>query len=174
MGCHPSAQAARRRQNQGMALTPSKAYKWPESVLVIIHTADGQVLLIRRVDSGTWQSVTGSKDSPDEPWELTACREVWEETGIDARASGHRLLDWGLQNTYDIYPKYLHRYAPGVTRNTERVFGLTLPSAMPVSLHPDEHTAWRWLPWQQAADEVFSPSNAEAILWLPRFGLSIA
>ena len=93
-----------------------------------------------------------------------------EETGIDVVAPGHQLVDWGLENTYDIYPKYLHRYAPGVTRNTERVFGLTVPRATPIRFHPDEHTAWRWLPWQQAADEVFSPSNAEAILWLPQLG----
>jgi dATP pyrophosphohydrolase len=139
-------------------------------VLVIIHSPCGQVLLIRRVDSGTWQSVTGSKEGLQEPWEETARREVAEETGIDAGAPGHQLVDWGLENTYDIYPKYLHRYAPGVTRNTERVFGLTVPQATPILLHPDEHTAWRWLPWQQAADEVFSPSNAEAILWLPQLG----
>jgi dATP pyrophosphohydrolase len=75
-----------------------------------------------------------------------------------------------LENTYDIYPRYLHRYAPGVTRNTERVFGLCVPQDTPIRLSPDEHTAWRWLPWQQAADEVFSPSNAEAILWLPKLG----
>jgi dATP pyrophosphohydrolase len=153
-----------------MTATSAATYKWPESVLVVIHTADGQVLLIRRVDSGTWQSVTGSKETPEEPWAETARREVWEETGIDAMARGHELCDWGLQNTYDIYPKYLYRYAPGVTRNTERVFGLTLPGVIPVRLHPAEHTEWRWLPWRQAADEVFSPSNAEAILWLPRLG----
>ena len=147
-----------------------QGYKLPQSVLVIIHSPCGQVLLIRRVDSGTWQSVTGSKEGLQEPWEETARREVAEETGIDAGAPGHQLVDWGLENTYDIYPKYLHRYAPGVTRNTERVFGLTVPRATPIRFHPDEHTAWRWLPWQQAADEVFSPSNAEAILWLPQLG----
>lgn len=153
-----------------MSTPVQTVYKWPESVLVIIHTPDGQVLLIRRVDSGTWQSVTGSKEGGAEPWVQTAWREVMEETGIDARADGHRLSDWGIENRYDIYPKYLHRYAPGVTRNTERVFGLTLPRVQPVTLHPDEHTEFKWLPWQQAADEVFSPSNAEAILWLPRLG----
>jgi dATP pyrophosphohydrolase len=151
--------------------TPLTTYKHPESVLVVIHSADGQVLLIRRVDSGTWQSVTGSKEGAQESWWDTACREVHEETGIDAMATGHVLRDWGLENTYDIYPKYLHRYAPGVTRNTERVFGLTLPRAVPVTLHPQEHTEWRWVPYPDAADQVFSPSNAEAILWLPKLGL---
>jgi len=154
-----------------ISATSLKTYKHPESVLVIIHSTDGQVLLIRRVDSGTWQSVTGSKEGAQESWWDTACREVNEETGIDALAPGHVLRDWGLENTYDIYPRYLHRYAPGVTRNTERVFGLTLPQPVPVLLHPQEHTEWRWVPYHEAADQVFSPSNAEAILWLPQLGL---
>ena len=121
----------------------------------------------------SWQSVTGSKDPPTETWQQTAVREVREETGINALAQGHTLLDWGLENVYDIYPRYLHRYGPGVTRNTERVFGLTVSATTTVRLHPDEHTEWCWLPWREAADRVFSPSNAEAILSLPRFGLKL-
>ncbi|HKX40714.1 MAG TPA: NUDIX domain-containing protein, partial [Burkholderiaceae bacterium] len=57
--------------------------KIPESVLVVIHSAELDVLLIERADMpGYWQSVTGSKDTPDEPLEATAIREVAEETGI--------------------------------------------------------------------------------------------
>ena len=63
-------------------MTPS--YKLPQSVLVVIHTREMQVLLLRRADMGSWQSVTGSKDHPDESWADTAVREVREETGIDA------------------------------------------------------------------------------------------
>jgi dATP pyrophosphohydrolase len=145
-----------------------RPFKLPRSVLVVIHTPALDVLLINRADSpGFWQSVTGSKDDPDEPYEATAIREVREETGIDAALG--TLRDWNLENVYDIYPKYLHRYAPGVTRNTEHVFGLCVPAGTPVTLNPREHTAWRWLPWRQAADACFSPSNAEAILMLPEF-----
>lgn len=144
-------------------------YKIPLSVLVVIHTLALEVLLIRRVDVGTWQSVTGSKDTPEETWEETARREVAEETGIDTQAPGCALLDWGLENEYDIYPRYRYRYPPGVSRNTERVFGLSLPGRASVRLNPREHTAYQWLPWREAADTVFSPSNAEAILWLPRY-----
>lgn len=145
------------------------AYKLPQSVLVVIHTPAREVLLIRRVDAGTWQSVTGSKDHDTESYQDTAVREVMEETGLQAHGPGCVLQDWGLENVYDIYPRYLSRYAPGVTRNTERVFGLRVPNACPVRLNPAEHTAWQWLPWQAAADLVFSPSNAEAILWLPHW-----
>ncbi|MDR1967850.1 MAG: dihydroneopterin triphosphate diphosphatase [Burkholderiaceae bacterium] len=146
-------------------------YKIPESVLVVIHTVALDVLLIRRADSEAdfWQSVTGSKDAPGEPFVLTAAREVREETGINAHAPGCALADWRIENHYDIYPRWLTRYAPGVTRNTERVFGLRVPAGVPVQLNPREHTAFVWLPWREAADRCYSSSNAEACLLLPRF-----
>ena len=153
-------------------MTASRPFKIPESVLVVIYTADLEVLLIERADHpGFWQSVTGSKDSADEPTAFTAEREVGEETGIevgspDVPKSG--LRDWGLVNVYEIYPVWRHRYAEGVTHNTEHVFGLLVPRRSPIVLAPREHLAHQWLPWMEAADRCFSPSNAEAILQLPR------
>jgi len=145
-------------------------FKIPQSVLVVIHTPALEVLLIRRADADEyWQSVTGAKDSLDESYAATAAREVLEETGIDARASGQVLRDWGLENVYEIYPHWRHRYAPGVTLNTEHLFGLCVPAGTPVRLNPREHTAYQWLPWRAAAQTCFSPSNAEACLLLPRF-----
>ena len=152
-------------------------FKIPESVLVVIHTPALDVLLIKRADSAPgaaefWQSVTGSKDSDDEAFLETASREVLEETGIDCRPGTpleNQLTDWQLDNIYDIYPRWRHRYAPGVTRNTEHLFGLQVPAGTPITLNPREHTASQWLPWQRAADQCHSPSNAEAILMLPRF-----
>jgi len=145
-------------------------YKIPQSVLVVIHTPDLDVLLIKRADAEDyWQSVTGAKDHLDESFETTAMREVAEETGIDARAPGHVLLDWGLENVYEIYPRWRHRYEPGVIHNTERLFGLRVPAGTAVTLSPREHTAYRWLPWREAAEACASPSNAEACLMLPRF-----
>ena len=148
--------------------TMNTTYKLPQSVLVVIHTREMQVLLLRRADMGSWQSVTGSKDHAQESYVQTAAREVAEETGLDVSAPGCVLWDWDLENVYDIYPHYWPRYAPGVRRNTEHVFGLQVPDNSPIALSPSEHTEYRWLPWLQAADEVFSPSNAEAILMLPR------
>ena len=148
-------------------------FKIPESVLVVIHTPALDVLLIQRADTPDfWQSVTGSKDEVHEALTRTAMREVLEETGIDCApgtALHAGLRDWGLSNVYDIYPRWRHRYAPGVTRNTEHVFGLCVPAQTPITLNPREHTAHRWLPWREAADACFSPSNAEAILLLPQF-----
>ncbi len=158
-----------------------RPHKIPASVLVVIYTPALEVLLIRRADFGPvgqspahefWQSVTGSKDSPSESFRETAIREVFEETGIDCGpGSGleEALVDWHLENVYDIYPRWLHRYAPGVTRNTEHLFGLKVPAGTVVTLNPREHTASRWLPLHQAAHACYSSSNAEAILMLPRF-----
>ena len=146
-------------------------YKIPRSVLVVIHTPQGEVLLIERADHpGYWQSVTGSLDAPNEPLTQTAMREVAEETGITSGA----LSDWGLETVYQIYPQWRHRYAPGVTHNTEHVFGLLVPEKLPVQLSPREHLRHAWWPWRDAAARCFSPSNAEAIRQLPRFLDSIA
>jgi dATP pyrophosphohydrolase len=148
----------------------SQAFKIPQSVLVVIHTPALDVLLIQRADAESyWQSVTGAKEHPEESFEATAVREVLEETGIDARAPGHQLIDWELENVYEIYPWWRWRYAPGVIHNTEHLFGLCVPAGTPIRLSPREHTALRWLPWREAAEACASPSNAEACLMLPRF-----
>ena len=153
-------------------VTTSRPPKIPESVLVVIHTAALDVLLIERADApGSWQSVTGSKDRSDEPLALTCVREVAEETGIaigSAEVPLARLRDWQITNVYEIYARWRHRYAPGITHNTEHVFGLQVPAGIAVRLAPREHLRHAWLPWREAADRCFSPSNAEAIRRLPR------
>lgn len=145
--------------------------KIPESVLVVIHTAELDVLLIERADKpGCWQSVTGSKDRIDEPCTETAVREVAEETGIvigSNEVPAHNLRDWQMHNVYEIYPVWRHRYASGVSHNTEYVFGLQVPRDVRVTLAPREHLRYRWLGWSDAADACFSPSNAAAIRRLP-------
>ncbi len=140
-------------------------FKLPVSVLVVVHTEVFDVLLLERAARpGYWQSVTGSLDRPDEPLEATAAREVYEETGIDV--AGGRLARWNAVNTFEIYAQWRHRYAPGVTHNTEHVFSLVLPQRQPVAVSPAEHTAYQWLPWREAAAQCFSWSNRDAILML--------
>jgi len=142
-----------------------RKYKIPISVLVVIHTPDLQVLLLERADHpGFWQSVTGSQDK-GETLRQTAAREVAEETGLDAEAFG--LIDWNIRNEYEIYPEWRWRYAPGVTRNVEHVFGLRLPGPLPVKVAPGEHLGYAWMPYDRAADKVFSWSNAQVLRTLP-------
>lgn len=141
--------------------------KLPVSVLVVVHTADLQVLLIeRRARAGFWQSVTGSIDHPEESLDSAALREVAEETGIAAPRSA--LRRWPLAYTFEIFPEWRRRFIPGTTHNTEHVFSLALPAPVPVSLAPAEHGASCWLPWREAAMKCFSWSNRDAIRILGR------
>jgi dihydroneopterin triphosphate diphosphatase len=140
----------------------AEPYKIPESVLVVIYTKNLDVLLIERADvPGFWQSVTGSIEPGDGSLRQTAIREVWEEAGLDATL--YPLTDWEFSQTYEIFDRWRHRYAPGVSENLEHVFGLELPQIMEVTLSPREHTAYKWVSLKDAADLVFSWTNTEAI-----------
>ncbi|HTR84715.1 MAG TPA: dihydroneopterin triphosphate diphosphatase [Reyranella sp.] len=136
------------------------AFKLPESVLVVVHTAALEVLLMERAKQpGFWQSVTGSREPDDPDLEATARRELQEETGLAVGT----LTDWRLTNRYEIWPQWRARYAPDVTHNTEHVFGFRVREITAVTLDSAEHTAQLWLPWQQAMEKVFSPTNRDAI-----------
>ena len=142
-------------------------FKIPRSVLVVIYTANLQVLMLERAGwPGFWQSVTGSIDHDNEPLAETAAREVLEETGIDT--SQYRLTDWGIENNFEIFKKHRSRYAAGVTHNLEHIFGLELPAIVPVRLEPSEHLRYEWLPWKEAAERTLSWTNRDAILLLPQ------
>jgi dATP pyrophosphohydrolase len=137
-------------------------HKIPVSVLVVIHTAALEVLLLERTDHpGFWQSVTGSLDTAEEPLTAVCAREVAEETGFVAAADDFE--DWNHQNVYPIYPQWRHRYASEVTHNREHVFGLCVGQRFEPRLAPREHRRFLWLDWRAAADQCFSWTNAQAI-----------
>lgn len=141
-------------------------YKIPISVLVLVHTPDLRVLLIERADfPDHWQSVTGSQEA-GETLQETAVRELREETGLDAAHYGG-VVDWRMSHVFEIYKQWSHRYPPGTTHNTEHVFALRVPHAVPVRLAPREHLRQAWLPWREAADRCFSWTNRAAIEALP-------
>jgi dihydroneopterin triphosphate diphosphatase len=136
-------------------------FKTPISALVLIHTPDLQVLIMERADkAGFWQSVTGSVEGDETPHQA-AIREVLEETGLDANQ--YDLQDWQASNVYEIYPHWRHRYASGVVENTEYLFGLELPTKLPIKLAPDEHLRYEWVNWREAATRVFSWTNVDAL-----------
>lgn len=147
-------------------------FKTPVSALILIHTNDLQVLIMERADKkGFWQSVTGSLEQGETPLQA-AIRETQEETGLDA--THYDLQDWQASNVYEIYPHWRHRYAPEVTHNTEHLFGLMLPSTLPIKMAPDEHVQYEWVDWREAAKRVFSWTNIDALIKLgERHGLKL-
>lgn len=143
------------------------SHKLPVSVLVVVYTPSLDVLLIERAQRpGFWQSVTGSLDRLDEPPAVAALREVREETGIVGDPVA--LADWRIANVFEIFAHWRHRFAPGTTHNTEHVFGLMVEGRVPVTLAPDEHTAYDWLPREEAEARCFSWTNRDAIRRLPQ------
>ena len=138
-------------------------HKIPVSVLVVIHTPALEILLLERAKQpGLWQSVTGSQE-PGETLLETARREVGEEAGLHPIAED--FIPWNVANNFRI-TLTPERFAPGTSHNREHVFTLCVPEPVAVTLAPDEHLAWRWLPWREAAAQCFSWSNRDAILML--------
>lgn len=137
------------------------SFKKPISSLVLIYTEDFKVLLMERADKKAfWQSVTGSLEENETPIEAAA-REVFEETGVNTNQ--YLLEDWHLSHVYEIYAHWRFRYAPDITHNTEHIFGLKLPSIIPIQLSEHEHVRYLWVDWREAMDKVFSWTNVEAI-----------
>ncbi len=131
---------------------------------MVIHDPQFKVLLLERAaHPGYWQSVTGSQEHSENLRE-TAAREVAEETGINC--NGADLLDWHLSNRFEIFAEWRDRYPAGITHNDEHVFSLCVASGTPVTTAPDEHRAWRWVAWDEAAAACFSWTNRDAILML--------
>lgn len=110
--------------------------------------------------AGYWQSVTGSLEADETPAQA-AVRELKEETGLIA--SDYDFQDWQVHNTYEIYPHWRHRYAPGITQNIEHQFALCVPEPLAVTLAPREHVQYAWVGWREAAERVFSWTNVDAI-----------
>lgn len=138
------------------------SFKHPVSVLVVIYAEETKrvLMLQRRDDPDFWQSVTGSLE-PGESALQAAAREVMEEINIDVGAAPHRLIDCQRTVEFEIFSHLRHRYAPGVTHNTESWFCLALPHECPIVF--TEHLAYRWLDAPAAAALTKSWSNRQAI-----------
>lgn len=137
--------------------------KRPESVLVVIYTDLGEVLMLNRTrPRGFWQSVTGSLKWGETPRQA-AERELYEETGLHHHG---RLLDARHSERFPILPAWRARFAPSAHYNREHLFYFRLTNRRLIRLNPREHSEMRWLPAHQAARKASSWTNRDAILRL--------
>ncbi|MDX5152498.1 MAG: dihydroneopterin triphosphate diphosphatase [Acidiferrobacterales bacterium] len=138
-----------------------ESYKRPESVLVVIYTRDGEVLLLQRADSTqAWQSVTGSMHWNEKQPIEAARRELFEETGL---AADNRLIETGIHNCYPIHPLWKPRYHPDTHENCEHLFFLELPERLAIAINTKEHQDFCWVPFEEAIGKVRFSTNRDAI-----------
>ena len=135
-------------------------YKRPESVLVVVYTRTGKVLLLKRADvPDFWQSVTGAMRWDEADPRATAARELEEETGV--RVASSALRDLALIQRFPILPQFRHRYAPETIENVEHAFACELDTEPPIRL--SEHTEYGWFDFATAQQKVWSWTNRDAI-----------
>lgn len=137
-------------------------FRRPESVLVLVYTRQGEVLLLQRADDPTfWQSVTGGLEE-NELAANTASRELLEETGLCAKV-GDTLIDHQRSSVFEISGVWRKRYHPDQTHNREHLFSLQLDSALNIELNACEHLDSVWLSKDQAIERASSATNKQAI-----------
>tara|TARA_R110002096_G_scaffold125470_8_gene271050 strand:- start:1974 stop:2441 length:468 start_codon:yes stop_codon:yes gene_type:complete len=149
------------------AMDDKEKYKRPESVLVVIYSKTGHVLMMQRVfPKEFWQSVTGSLEWGENA-EQAAKRELKEETGLDANG----LIDCHYSQQFEIYSIWRDRYQPGVMHNQEHVFLMPLERCEKIKMDPREHCEIKWVTRAEAIQMATSHTNSEAILrWVPEMG----
>lgn len=152
-----------RKPSKANQLRSSAQYKQPRSIQVVVYagnSADRRYLLLKRLEDhgGFWQSVTGSLEEGESHREA-ALREVFEETGLPARAED--LIELGVVNTFEIAPQWRAKYAPGVTHNEEVCFALPVEQ-QEVRLDPLEHVSHAWEPYDRAIRMLYWESTRRA------------
>jgi dATP pyrophosphohydrolase len=140
-------------------------HKRPESVLVVVYTATGKVLLLKRADPPDfWQSVTGSLRWDEHSPREAAVRELREETGLTVDPQA--LRDLGRAYRYPILPQWRHRFAADVRENREHAFTLELPVETALTIHPAGHVEHGCFAFDDATVKAALWRHREAILEL--------
>ena len=147
------------------------SYRRPVSILVVVHSDAGDVLLLRRSKPfDFWQSVTGSlKDG--ETHADAAARELFEETGL---ADEGALVYSGVSRTFVIDPRWRHKFAPGIVENVEFEWRYRLPEKRDIVMNADEHSEYCWVSVQEAIAKVWSWTNRDALklLWIQALSIT--
>ncbi len=137
-----------------------RSHRRPVSVLIVVHTDDGRVLLLHRAKPfNFWQSVTGSLQHKEAHAEA-ATRELFEETGL----TNEGILEYsGVSRQFLIDPCWRQRFAPGVVENIEFEWRYRLPQTVAITLNTNEHSDYCWLPVAEAVEKVWSWTNRDAL-----------
>ena len=144
----------------------NKKYKNPNSILLIIFTTKFKVLLLKKNSKrDLWQSVTGSMELGENPYD-TALRELQEETGINKQRSD--LIFDDLSHKFMIYSEWIDRYKESTYSNKEYIFSLKLNDEVSVKLSK-EHSSYKWVDLNEAIHLVFSWTNKAALKAIPNF-----
>jgi dATP pyrophosphohydrolase len=139
--------------------TPT-AFRRPESVIVLVYTSGGDVLLLKRQQPFSfWQSVTGGLEAQEEH-RSAAARELGEETGLSDEGE---LYFSGHKRCFEIDPRWRHRYAPENSSNLEYEWRYRLLTTSAVRIDAREHAGYCWMPLDKAIEEVWSWTNKEAL-----------
>jgi dihydroneopterin triphosphate diphosphatase len=129
-------------------------------VLVVVFTAVGDVLLLKRSQPFEfWQSVTGSLRH-DESHAAAASRELTEETGLTDQGT---LTFTGISRQFAIDERWRNRFPAGIVENVEYEYHYRLTDKVAVTLRDDEHSDSTWLPVNEAVDRVWSWTNQAAL-----------
>lgn len=126
---------------------------------VLIHVQRGAEFLVakRSPDSGSyWHAIAGGVE-PGEEWHAAALRELWEETGLEAGE---------LEPIGEFaYVRESWESEPGVHVDVHAFLLVVEPEWEP-ELN-EEHTEYRWLPRDEAAELLFWPEPAALLRSLP-------
>ena len=144
-------------------------YKQPRSVQVVVFTERAEkrlYLLLRRVPShgGFWQSVTGSLEDGETHLQA-AVREVREETGFTVREN--ELIDLDLTKVFEIAEQWRPKYAPGVTRNEEVCFAVSVQHGG-VEIDRLEHDEYVWVDYAAAVEMLYWEGNRRTLAAVDR------